>query len=254
MSQSFGNNITIDDYSYNASLVSALVAGDYVRIESTAEPTQFMAGTIVQWGGTGTDMIVSIEYISSGNEYYEWLIKLGVKIGANSITNLELADNSVTETKILDGSITEAKFSSELQTNLGEFTNRLLALEIGITKPHGIFEIANDPDSGAEFFVTMYYYDAGEDANVYLFQGEQVGVGEIKYIPYKLPNHFAVTEFTLYVDGDGLDLISYTLPKSPGHENGIVNDSQDQNSIFFGILRNYHHYIIIFLTLDTDES
>ena len=207
-------------------------------------------------GATGSQGIQGIQGIqgATGSQGIQGIQGEAGILGANSITDVELASDSVTTIKILDGAVTEAKFSAELQTILGAFATSLESLQAGITKPHGIFEIVNDPDSGAEFFVTMSYYDAGEDENVYIFQGEQVGVGEIKYIPYKLPNNFAVIEFTLYVDGDGLDLISYTLPKSPGHENGIVDDSQDQNSIFFGILRNYHQYIIISLTLDIESD
>jgi hypothetical protein len=248
MSQSVGNNITIDDYSYNASLVSALVAGDYVRIESIAEPTQFMAGPIVQWGGTGTDMIVSIEYISSGNEYYEWLIKLGVKIGENSITDVELASDSVTTIKIQDGAVTEQKFSEALLTLLGEFADRLEALEIEIQKPHGVFEITNDPDSPSGISVSMKYFDNSIETDIYQFQNINVNSGETAFIPYILPVNFFLHQYQLLVDGDSYDLSSYSL-NVPVPPNGIINASPEGNSVLFNLGFNYHHYLQIFLTI-----
>jgi hypothetical protein len=242
---------TIDLSNLSTSAITSLQTTPAISINSS----HIIDGSIL-----GTD--ISSATITAFNIANETITKFqiasgtitGSQIGSSTITGSNIAVETITSSNIVDGAITEAKFSSELQTILGEFADRLLALEIGITKPHGIFEIVNDQNSGGEFFVTMSYYDDDKQETVYLFQGEQVGVNEIKYIPYILPNNFAVIEFTLYVDGYGLDLISYTLPKSPSHENGIAADSQDQNSIFFGILRNYHQYIIIFLTLDTYNS
>jgi len=237
MSQSFGNNITIDDYSYNASLVSALVAGDYVRIESIAEPTQFMAGPIVQWGGTGTDMIVSIEYISSGNEYYEWLIKLGVKIGANSITNLELADDSVTETK----------FSAELQTILGAFATSLESLQAETQKPHGVFWTRSHPDSAGSSTLTFRYFDNVLNAYINLFENIYLPPDNDVITPYTLPLIFWAYTYELIVDADSNALSSYSFES--GFSDGILNPTLNDDTISFYIKPHYHLYLQITLLI-----
>ena len=131
---------------------------------------------------------------------------------------------------------------------LGEFADRLLALEIEIQKPHGVFEITNGGASSGGINVSMKYFDNSIETDIYQFQNIYVGIEENVYIPYTLPVNFFQQEYQLLVDGDSYNLVSYSLSVAVP-PNGIINDSQDNNSVIFNIEKNYHHYLQIFLTV-----
>ena len=99
----------------------------------------------------------------------------------------------------------------------------------------------------------MKYFDNNIETDIYQFQNIYVNSGETAYIPYILPVNFFLPQYQLLVDGDGYDLSSYSL-NVPVPPNGIINDSQDGNSVLFKIGFNFHHYLQIFLTVSYPPS
>ena len=91
----------------------------------------------------------------------------------------------------------------------------------------------------------MRYFDKIVDGYVYPFENVVIAPNETIYIPYILPVNFFLEEYQLIADSDGI-LTGYSLSVAVP-PNGIIDDSQDDNRVFFKIAYNFHHYLQIYL-------
>jgi hypothetical protein len=167
---------------------------------------------------------------------------LGTDICGNTITGSNIAVGTITSSNILNGTILGTDISGATITyaNIAENTIKFNNLEVGLQSfisnyYVGIFEITCNTTIDTDF-----YYE--EDAvKIYLFQTEEIGAGDTRFIAYtSLPQNFATIPF-YFTSSQAITSYSLTYA-SP--TNGITSHSQaGAGKIQFNILRNSQHYL-----------
>lgn len=164
-----------------------------------------------------------------------------------NIDGSQITNGSITTADIADGAITEAKFSSTLQTNLLDFTRRLLDLE----NPgwYGNFKIKNSNSSNPFTFTFQIYFDT---FNIVTNTTDTSAVGDpvtlthnqqydlVRPIQGRLTNKDTIIRLAYSLSGGDITSTSVV---------GVGVDNIEEGEIFIVVDKNYIHNGNIELTV-----
>ena len=168
-----------------------------------------------------------------------------------SVNSTAIIDGTIATEDIKDGAITEAKFSSELQTNLLNFTRRLINLE----EPgwYGNFKIKNANQSNPFSFTFTIHFDTFNIVTntTDTFQyGESITLTHNHHYDLVLPIRGRLTNQDTYIrlnySTSGGDITDTTRV-------GIGIDSIEEGNILIVVDKNYIHNGNIELTVEINN-